>query len=78
MSVPVDFLPIDINSFHESTLECLIIEGTMTRDFGPWKAGEYRTLSFNFDKGQVEEYDEHGVRLHAFFLKLSCGEEVKS
>lgn len=57
----MEFLPISIDELHENTLDCLIVEGTMTKDFGPWKKGEDRTLTFNFEKGTVTEHDNWGV-----------------
>jgi hypothetical protein len=43
-------LPIESDTMHEAELDCLILDGIMTRDFGPWKQGERRCLTFDFVK----------------------------
>jgi hypothetical protein len=55
-----NFLPIDIEVCHEIQVECLTIEGTMNRDFGPWKANDAKTLTFNFEKGVCQEHNDLG------------------
>lgn len=55
-----NFLPITVEACHESTIECLIIEGKMKEDFGPWIKNEDRTLTFNFEDGTATEYNNYG------------------
>lgn len=54
------FLPIIVEVCHDACLENLIVEGKMRKDFGPWKSGELKTLSFDFEKGTCEEHDDDG------------------
>ena len=64
------FLPITIDTLHENQIDCLIVEGTMTRDFGPWLKGEERCLTFNFEKGTVTDFDDEGVAIVSVELEL--------
>lgn len=64
------FLPIATDFLHEDQINCLIVEGTITRDFGPWQKGEKRTLTFDFDKGTATEYDTDGSVLVDVKLEL--------
>lgn len=64
------FLPISIDSCHESIIECLIIEGIMLEDFGPWSRGTAITLTFNFEDGTVTSYDDNGNIINQVRIKL--------
>lgn len=64
------FLPITMNTIHEVEVSSLCVEGSMIRDFGPWKKGEAKTLTFNFDEGTCEEHDDNGRIVHAVYLDI--------
>lgn len=55
-----NFLPISIEVCHESLVECLIIEGQMKENFGPWNKSDKVTLTFNFEDGTATEYNDDG------------------
>jgi hypothetical protein len=65
-------LPILARTMHEDQLDCLILEGIMKRDFGPWKKDEFRSLTFDFVRGTVMEYDDNGEVLKSVRLKLEA------
>ena len=54
-------LPLTISDLINDSVTCLIVEGVMSRDFGPWKKGEQKCLTFNFEEGIVREYCNDGV-----------------
>lgn len=65
------FLPITLNTVHDIEVSHLTVEGTMIRNFGPWRQGEARTLTFNFDDGTCEEFDDYGRSLNKVDLFLA-------
>lgn len=60
--------PLTIEKLHEDQLNCLIIEGTMLIDFGPWKQGEKRCLTFDLVMGRVIEYGEDGEPIAIVYM----------
>lgn len=70
-----NFLPISIETCHEAQVDCLIIEGKMSEDFGPWKKDESRTLVFNFELGTVSEMNDEGIELNKVNIKLTVKED---
>lgn len=65
-----DFLPITIGAVHDAELSSLIIEGVMTKDFGPWKKDENRILTFDFEKGEITEQDGLGEILARVSIQI--------
>jgi len=62
--------PITIEKLHENHLDCLIIEGVMLDDFGPWKQGARQCLTFDLIGGRVVEYGVDGNEVHVAMLRL--------
>ena len=69
-------IPMTVNQVYESALDCLLVEGRMTENFGPWHRYDFKTLTFDFVSGVVSEYDDNDNLLVSCKLKLGAGEEV--
>ena len=66
----MDFIPMAIEVWHENQLDLTIVDGIMLRDFGPWKKGEHRCLTFNFITGAVGEFRDDGTLLVGISMRL--------
>lgn len=56
---------------HEDQVDCYIVsEAQLSRDFGPWKAGEQADLTFDFLSGTIKQFDDNGKILKECKFKL--------
>lgn len=73
-----DFLPMSAVDVHDSSIDALIVEGIMSRDFGPWKKGENRVLTFDFERGTCTEYNDIGSALSTIPITIVEAESNKN
>lgn len=66
----MSFLPMTIGDVHETLIDCLMIEGEFTEDFGPWKKGYKTIITWNFEKGVAEEFNDAGELINSVNLIL--------
>ena len=71
------FLPIDVKNWYEVDPGEIQVEGTMNRDFGPWKCGDSEILHFNFNKGKVVSYSYSGAVDKEVKIRLEVKEDDK-
>jgi len=71
-----NFLPIETEILHELTVDCLMVEGTILRDFGCWTKGSHKILLFNFEDGTVTEFDDSGKEIVSYNIRLEIEQEL--
>jgi hypothetical protein len=68
--IEMNFLPITVKFLHEAVLDCLIVEGKMKENFGPWMKDEEKILTFNFEEGSVTEFADDGVMVNSVAIGI--------
>ena len=67
----MSFLPMTVERCHESLIDCFMIEGEFTENFGPWTEGHKTTIVWDFEAGNAKELNDEGEVINSTDISLA-------
>ena len=71
-----DFIPVDVTGWDQHDTMCFSFNGTMQKDWGPFKEGEKVNLFVDFENGMIANVDDEGQTICQHVLSLEIGEAI--